>query len=767
METPPGFKQFFAAFMARMKYSESKNGDYEAENPTSSAVGKYQFLWNTWSPKIKAYAKKQGFGDVDKEAFKKNPELQDAFFENYAKDTIYPKAVSLAKAENKRNLDVDEIGQLLHMNNNGKHVKTYLAGGEFNVGGKNLAPKEYLEKGRQGLLEQGIQPVRQGDIVPAEERQALIDDYFSKKAEIDNADYHPAAKKMKISDLKNRYNKLGLVDDINEFVKTKNKEEQKAFNDEKALFQQVYNLMAYGEKGYNPVNGSKVDLRHSGGKPYVHATFSDKKQKEVLEMLQEANPKIKVRDFDGKKQLNFRLDPTDPIAKYLGEGIKKFNGLDVFESKEGLRGLFMPTTIDGLLKPFGIERKHDKFKALDFNKDLFVDTDPEIKASSLATIEKKYEIKKEALKEDPVVNKEDANDTASTETVAAESAKEEKESRLSEYLNNEMELESPDDINYDQDNFKKQLPLDALAGAALGITGLAGMDNDIPKRDEQISAGVTDYVAKLAELSKMGLPPEVEAEARNSIASGYQMGLKNIVEASAGNRNIVLGNQGSLDLANIMGQSNIAIEDFKAKNNALQQYGQGAMYINEFRANKDIANKQLEQEVAFQKNDSSGAVADAGFSSMINSLQNARENGPGSARHMLSSLVRQSAFGYDPEMKDDGTGKTKGTRSWYQTNVVDKVKGYNENLNYVKENYNMFDNQQKDFMNLVYGKTQDIDKLKTAAEYARGNNITNPNVNNLASAIETGEYGNLFGGPKEKEELVAQNTSNNNYFPPL
>lgn len=63
--------------------ANESGGDYRAQNPYSSAVGKYQFLWgsqpgNGWGDKIK-----QVTGVRSKEEFRNSPEAQDMFYNEY------------------------------------------------------------------------------------------------------------------------------------------------------------------------------------------------------------------------------------------------------------------------------------------------------------------------------------------------------------------------------------------------------------------------------------------------------------------------------------------------------------------------------------------------------------------------------------------------------------------------------------------------------------------------------------------------------------
>jgi hypothetical protein len=62
-----------ATFLACVAHHESR-GDYRAENPTSTASGKYQWLDSSWQ----AYARKSGIGTRYTHAASAPPAVQDA-----------------------------------------------------------------------------------------------------------------------------------------------------------------------------------------------------------------------------------------------------------------------------------------------------------------------------------------------------------------------------------------------------------------------------------------------------------------------------------------------------------------------------------------------------------------------------------------------------------------------------------------------------------------------------------------------------------------
>lgn len=89
--------------------SESKNEEepYKAKNKKSSAVGKYQFLWETRKDKIKTTTNIK-----TKEEYLNNPEKQEKFMDHVIENIYLPKAKKIQSNYNDWN--VPEIIMLLH-----------------------------------------------------------------------------------------------------------------------------------------------------------------------------------------------------------------------------------------------------------------------------------------------------------------------------------------------------------------------------------------------------------------------------------------------------------------------------------------------------------------------------------------------------------------------------------------------------------------------------------------------------------------------------
>lgn len=90
---------------------KESGGNYLAQSPNSSAVGKYQFLWDTWGSQIKKVT-----GVDSKEGFRQNPKAQEAFFNYYNKTTLSPQAKKYLPKVKKYfpNATEDQVKSMLH-----------------------------------------------------------------------------------------------------------------------------------------------------------------------------------------------------------------------------------------------------------------------------------------------------------------------------------------------------------------------------------------------------------------------------------------------------------------------------------------------------------------------------------------------------------------------------------------------------------------------------------------------------------------------------
>ena len=129
----------------KIAYQESRGhkNPYKAENPNSSAVGKYQFLWGTHSNWIKEVT-----GVSSKEEFKNSPEAQEKAFQYWDETTLSPTAKKLSKYA--PNLDEDQIKMLIHFKGEAE-AKKWLMSGKDDTSKNNISVESYLSLQDGGL----------------------------------------------------------------------------------------------------------------------------------------------------------------------------------------------------------------------------------------------------------------------------------------------------------------------------------------------------------------------------------------------------------------------------------------------------------------------------------------------------------------------------------------------------------------------------------------------------------------------------------------
>lgn len=752
----PGLKQLTAALKARLFYAETNGGQYNPKNAPGSATGKYQFIWDKqkswggWGAKITSWAKKNGYGEIDRDAFLNNGEMQEEFFDKEYMPQVY-KFVKNNASKNKRNLDLDEIAQLYHMSPGA--AKTYIQGGKFEPGGKNLTAEKYLEKGKKGVVEFGAKPVEETAFLDEETKKKNVAEYISKMEEIaNNPDYSDGAKKMRTKQLKQDFYDRGYSNAINAEIGKKIND----FENEKFLFQEFYKEIENG-----------ITSKASGGRPYHNLTISTAKGKHLADEISKVNPEF-AKAIHKPKSGNYTTSlgltkNGNGVSKYIIDGVKKFSGKEVGSIKELINdetyGFTTPDFLGGKRVDL-FDDKNDSFKQVRFQGDDSKNyADFSIANTDVTPKEKNLKEEAEAkAKAEPA--EEATTETVTPEAKSVEDAEAEKRAQLMNSLNDEY-LEAPQDMVYDKKDFTPTIPFEAIGNAMVGIAGMERSQADVPMRTEQISQGVLDYAAKLQKVAQMGLPPEIEAKLKDDAASAYSAMMNNVVEASGGNRNLVLGNQGQLDYNRLRANNDVAIADFQEKQAALDKYGEVMSYINEFDSRRDIDNTKTKQAMAFQTRQDGQELAYAGFGAMSDALANAAENAPGTASHMLMSQIRQKAFGYDPDMKDDGSGSKKGTRSWYMGNVVNPINENNQRIDYLKQELPKLNESGNKFFNLAAAKSGNTQDLVKALDFAKKNNFENVGEDVMNSAVESGDYRTMLYKDVQEEQFLSQKQNAN------
>ena len=282
---------------------------------------------------------------------------------------------------------------------------------------------------------------------------------------------------------------------------------------------------------------------------------------------------------------------------------------------------------------------------------------------------------------DEGISKEEAQKKAADEIVAgiekkaAEKTPEKEEYSIQDSVDWQLDQDAPKSTGYDPKDYKQEIPYaELLSSASQILAGKKMAETDIPMRDEQVSAAYKNYTSELARLSQIGLKPEEEAYAKRMLTESYNSGLEQIVNASNGNRNIVLSNLGRLDYQKQAGLLDIAFKDSQAKSEAFYKYGEAIKYINEFDANRDVANNERLYANAIRTKETGAALMATGWKNLWDNIEYVRDNKPGSANHAYRSFMYRTMFNVDPNLKDDRTGNTPYTLSWNKKQNAENAK---------------------------------------------------------------------------------------------
>lgn len=377
----------------------------------------------------------------------------------------------------------------------------------------------------------------------------------------------------------------------------------------------------------------KIRLKESIKTQKAHIVLNYYKNKreqidKAINELPKDAPIEEVRKLtDEKKRYNLLYLNPNEVDKYYNEILK--------EKKETLQKSFTPE-----YKPI-LETKTENKKD-DINTDSNVEHINKLVDETLnpkkETSVKKTEDKKENKKED------DVNNVSSIDNMI-------------KGLNAEIDdlsATEPETYVYNKKNYKKQIPFEALGQGLLAIRGLQDADTEIPRRDEDVSSAMYDYLNMQKEISTLGLPPEVEAQMKDNINTVFKTGIENITNTSGGDRNAILGNIGKLTEGRMKALAQMDIANYKAKEKAIDLYGKTLEYINGVHLNRDIANKEIDIAEARQKRAEGKAIANNAFSNMIEELQYQKENGPGSINHQWKEQMLYKTFGMnsDPKTKE-------------------------------------------------------------------------------------------------------------------
>ena len=768
---------------------ESPKKGYDAKNPDSTATGKYQFT-NYWlkeagEKSIQSFAKKhKNIFSVPKtlEDFKKQPELQEAYFKFYTEKVLYPQTKELYKKNNPLGLTFDEVAATIHYQGFNKAKKQIISGklfegskkGNNNAKADNVTGYKYLEVYNNTLSNYSINnidkdKVSQNDKDLVNKREKIISDFKKKNKEINSLNVDNSIKESLRKKYYTELIKKGNHTVINNYLKEENEKKKEKVNS-------LNNLMAVlnsGEMNYqNTING-KVFQSFIIKEENTDGNI-EKALKDFPELFNGVSYK---KDKDGNYAITGTVESFGErllnFSKKNGIALRFENKKDFFQNVIDIGSESIPFVPDWLIRnnKKTLNKFYNYFKEnvgakdtlhlnIENNKFEFKESqliDPKnfnIENTSRSEIWKK---KNEELKNNNSNLSSSSKTTPNNNQKNGDDKEETPIDALSFLENRQSVLEKTKGQEFNYGETKKELPVDALMGLTLGLIGnKQAKEAKIPLRTEDVSIAMKNYVAELSQRVKEGLPVEVEASIKNKLADAYTAGLKNIINASAGNRALVLGNQGQLETAKNKGLVNLAIADYQAKEKAFQKYGDVLKYFNEFDTRRNVANHEILYREAKEKQLQGRQLATAGFSKLIDALKHQRENGPGSANDMYRSYLMQNMYGFDPKKKDNGLGDTPGTKSFYDK----KNKLVSERISIIEETKNKLQKlspEQRKIAGKFYSLNQDDKTFNSFLDYVEKNpeiKSDSMNLDAFNKAIEKQDFSFLFN-KENKPEIVS------------
>ena len=752
------FEQFYNNLRLGISGVESGGGDnYSAQNKQSSAAGKYQFTKQWLNEKkfgknsITAFARNSGVFKVpkDMEEFKADGDLQEAFFKHYAQNVLYPNAKKAVAGKNPLGLSIGEVGAIFHFQPPGDAKRMIESGklkeatkiGVDGASSDNMSVAGYLDVFNRTIEKSGGKKIDKSVTSP-EKDQVKVKEDFAKRYEAIDA--------LEVGDDPQRFREKKRAELFQEFSNNGNAEIANKYIDEvnaknRTEFDAARNL----ETVLNGAEKSSYDITNSISFEFDSKNPGDvsKAMKDFPELFKGAsiydtnkkiyNPWKLALGAKGKKvsTVKFSQYQSNAFANKLFD-LNQQGVIDVNEDQT------LSNNIYGVIADLVPEALQSGATASSIST--LVSSGEQRTFTPISRIDtKKFKPEPKIYEPTPPKKEGDKKEVATTEEEVP--VKEVPDNTAKELYNQQLNLNATIGDDFGMGETKQSLPIDAITGLALGLVG-----NDmakkakIPLRTEEVSEAMRNYTAEMAKRSKEGLPVEMEAAMKAQLADAYQGGLANIVNASGGNRALVLGNQGQLEQAKNKGLVAIQIADYKAKEKAFEQYGQAIGYMNDFDSRREIANHGIKYKEAIGKREEGKQLATAGMAKLMESLAYQSENGPGSANDMYRSLLMQKMFGFDPKMKDDGSGK-KGTKSAFDKgNLLLAKKG--DVWKASEQTLGTLNPDQQMIMNKFAAVNQDVEKLDDMMAYLQKNpSVTSENISmdNLDVAIKNNDYSML------------------------
>lgn len=772
------------AFIENMKKAmfkaESGEKGYRATNTTHTkdkaatyALGMYQFVPGTHLEKIREFAKTYGdlYGisendlptmkeframqssrddaGIEKmfDKFLSTPAFQDHFYKNWMVNEIIPEAKKTYNEYGKKfDMSLEEITGLSHLLGV-QGAKDKLAAIEKDpklmnekISEQNpVSVGDYTKKYKQSVIDSGKQLTKPESFKDGEAYNPNLEEKFrefEKRYERikHSGDLNDEEKEKAISNLYQDIKENKVTDSWNKYLKNEN---NKITNQISAF----KNAQTPGGLVHSIVSKSKGGTLSS---PEAHQ-FTLMITEEDWKNLQEKLTPEQLEDLKLERKRNGDKAPTlllkGNTQKFLGIADQEYANLTNKNLYYDVKGLDYDKTRAHILDP-----KKPLKREADFTKTIIyqpVDFE-KVKSKTPIVIPKKEEDNNND--NDNNSKKTVVDDTKKELTDAEKKALKKKDLEAENYMARFLEPQEqivPEPFVYNPDNYKKEIPFEAIGQGALGLIGMGQAETELPLRDEKVSEAILQYSNEMKKLSEIGLRPEEEAKMKSDLAGAYSEGITQIVRASGGDRNVVLGNTASINRNRIEGMSQIALMDIQRKDAALEKYGEVLKYIENFNTNRDIANHDIKYKAAQEKRIAGAQLAQAGFSNMLEELQYQKENGPGSANHQMQKTMQWMLTGIDSSIPDNGKGDTPHTASWVRKNAADSKARY-------EDEKQLFSQREASYNSWKSLDDIDRNRYRTYADYER-----EYNANNLTKNQQKAKETFASSQPKAQDPLVS------------
>jgi hypothetical protein len=696
--------------------------------PDSTALGKYQFLKKYWWDKKGTGGKIMGFkefaaaadgayGEINKwEDIAGNKALQEAYFGYYAENHLIPEAKKAMGRGNPMNLTLDQATALIHFKGHGAGGKAISTGKFEDKTDTNVSDSRYLRVFNEALEAEGlsnytledyakekteVEPEAKLDVTEKKaikSREERMASYEKKEANIQKMDVDETVKNDLYKKLFQEITDNGDRDVWNEKVEEINTENKGKRESHMSLL----NAFKDSDAQYIDRKGEDNDEWKFLNSGLITEEEADKLKKEFPEVLKGFSKKkdhetgkyklIKHRHTEGSFE-DFAKNFNKVNKEYFGDAYQETSLKKAFEGEDAG---FLDKLWSDIKTTARYINQEGPARDTKFSSG-------ELDSSKVGAFKEKVKIDSEYFKptkkewETPDSEDITLDGEIESEWVEDENEEEDSEPQGESAIGKSLDLEKQvldasmkDQKGYDKSDYKKELPVDAVTGLALGLIGNEQAKNaKVPLRTEDVSQAIKSYTSELARRSKEGLPPEMEAAITNKLAEAYQGGLNTLSNKSNGNSAALMGNLGQLENAKSRGLVDAQVADYQAKMQAGEQYGQAIQYIDKARRDREIANTSLRQQQGLMQQRDGQELAAAGFKKMMDGIKYQRENGPGSANHMYQSALMQRIFGYDPNKKDDGSGTVPGTKSYAEKQQAQRMAAKQNNLSLTEQFYSL------------------------------------------------------------------------------